>query len=275
MENLAQSAPPHPLLEGEGALRVQSLHRNFTSHAPSSSRTDRAYIFVLGYPGDVRRREHRTLAHGRRAAAGHRGHVIPIRPPFAHRRLRHMRQEILKIRIRRSHDYKVRKLPLERTRHLHLPCNSHQRVLWRQISVGRRVERWPLDVRIVVRTSRRDVHQLNSKFLQQQQESLRFAQVAVRRVSADSHRTPNDKESDLPASRRLRRKACRQRAGSGETAPCRSPTSAPQCAIRERANEFPAPLPAENACARQSRRRNAPLGCMRSEIRARGIRGNA
>ena len=51
---------------------------------------------------------------------------------------------------------------LELARRFHLPRHSNQRIFRRQIAVRRRIQRRPLNVRIVVRASGGEIHQPNS-----------------------------------------------------------------------------------------------------------------
>ena len=106
-----------------------------------------------------------------------------IRPPLAHRGLRDVRQKILQIAVRRPHKNQIRKSLFQFPRDLHVLRHAKQRIFRRLISIRWRIPRRPLNVRIVVRTPRRDVYELNVQFFQQRQEFYRFRQIDLRGVA--------------------------------------------------------------------------------------------
>src|SRR4029077_19174137 len=132
----------------------QSLAWSRGAIAESSANTLALNLAALGcFPKELGIGEH------------HPAEPHEVNPPLAHRSLRHVREEILQVGIRRSNHQQVWEPLLELTSHCHLSCNSHQWIFRRQISVRRWVQRWSLDMRIVVRATSRDVHQLNAQLL--------------------------------------------------------------------------------------------------------------
>ena len=95
-----------------------------------------------------------------------------------------MRQEILQVAVTGPDEDQVGKLLLQPPRRFHLARHADERVFRRQISVRRRIQRGPLQVRIVVGTSGGDIDQPNSKLLQQGQKANRLIQVRTRSARA-------------------------------------------------------------------------------------------
>ena len=112
----------------------------------------------------------------------HSSHPNYVHPSLADRRLRHMRQIILQIAVRSSKHNQIRKSLLQFARHIHLPRHADQRVFRRLISVRRRIQRRPLNMRIVIRASRREVHQPNLQVFQQCEKLNRFRQIWLRGI---------------------------------------------------------------------------------------------
>src|SRR5689334_14220271 len=89
-------------------------------------------------------------------AENHASEADEIGSALADYRLGDVRQPLLQIAISRTDDGELRKFTLELCHHRNLARDSDERILGRQIAVGRREERRPLDVRIVVGTASRE-----------------------------------------------------------------------------------------------------------------------
>src|SRR5215469_14924501 len=114
-----------------------------------------------------------------------------IDPSFAHRRLRHVRQEILQVAVRCADKNEIRETPFQLPCGAHLPRHANQRIFRRLISIRRRIQRRPLNVWIVVRTPRRDIHKRDSQFHEQEQKLNRLRQIHLcRTICVDAESPP-------------------------------------------------------------------------------------
>src|SRR5580692_3146046 len=101
-----------------------------------------------------------------------------------------MRQKILQVTVRGPNDDQLRKTLLHLLRGFELPRYIDQRILRRLISIRRRIQRWPLNVRTVVRTTRREIHELNAQFFQQTQEAQRLGKIRSSRIALINSESP-------------------------------------------------------------------------------------
>src|SRR6266404_115707 len=101
-----------------------------------------------------------------------------------------MRQKILQITVRRAHKKQIRKSPLQLPRRIHLPRHANQRILRRRIPIRRRIQRRSLNMRVVIRTPRRQIHQNNIQRFQQRQKLNRLRQIQLRRIARVNAKSP-------------------------------------------------------------------------------------
>ena len=110
---------------------------------------------------------------------------------MAHRRLGHVRQEILQVAVRCADKNEIRKTPFQLARGAHLSRDANQRIFCRLIPIRRRIERRPLNVWIVIRTPRRDIHKMNFQFLEQKQKPNRLGEIHLcRTICVDAESPP-------------------------------------------------------------------------------------
>src|SRR4029077_1498868 len=112
----------------------------------------------------------------------HAAKSYQIRPAIPYCSLRHVRQKILKIAVCGSHENQVWKLLFQLSRDVHVQRYSMQRIFRGLISIRWRIERWALNVWIVVRAASGDIHQPDLQLLQQTQETNRFGEIHLRGV---------------------------------------------------------------------------------------------
>ena len=99
-----------------------------------------------------------------------------------------MRQVFLQVAVARTDHEHVRRASLDRGGRIDLASAPGQWVLRRLIPVGRREQRRPLDVRVVVGTARRDVEQADVEFAKQVDEPVRVRKIVFDRIV----RTPSE-----------------------------------------------------------------------------------
>ena len=99
----------------------------------------------------------------------------------AHRGLADVRQPLLQIAVAGADDGERRELLLEHADRGNLARDADERILRRQVAVGRRKERRPLNVRVVVRAARGDAHPVDPGVDQRAQEGARRVERRRRR----------------------------------------------------------------------------------------------
>src|SRR5690348_12578815 len=109
----------------------------------------------------------RSLPKQFRIGQHHSAQSDHVDPALAHDGLRHIGKEILQIGISRSHEDQIGETLFQQARHFHLPTYINQRILRRLVSIRRRKERWPLNMRAVVGAASGDVHESYIQLLEQ------------------------------------------------------------------------------------------------------------
>src|SRR5262249_39548897 len=91
--------------------------------------------------------------------------------------LRDNRQEFLPVAVGCSEKNQVGEFLFDLAGGFHPLGGPAQRIFRRLIAIRGRIQRWALNVRIVVRTACGQVHEANSEFFQQRDEAERFSEV--------------------------------------------------------------------------------------------------
>ena len=101
--------------------------------------------------------------------------------------LRGVREPLLEVRVARADDRDVGMRARELGGRRDHPRRADQRVLGRRVAVGRREERRPLDVRVVVRAAGGDAHEPDAELAAQVEEPVRLGEVEAEtgRVGAE------------------------------------------------------------------------------------------